>query len=214
MGSACACLRKLVLALGSRSGEISGIGITGQQHGMLLLDKTLSPLTPFINWQDRRAHQLDSETGQSYLERALALAGEDAPGQAGCRLAAGYLGVTLFWMKQTGILPQEGTACFLMDYFGAVLTGARWPVTDPTCAASSGLLDVSSGMWSKCLLARLELRPGLFPEVRPSGTLLGGVTAALARPPDWCRVCPSLSAWATTRPAFLAALVSRPPPYW
>jgi sugar (pentulose or hexulose) kinase len=66
-----------------------------------------------------------------------------------------------------------------MDYFGALLTGTR-PVTDPTCAASSGVFDIRLGSWAQDYLKALDLPPGLFPEVRPSGTLLGNLTEEAA----------------------------------
>jgi sugar (pentulose or hexulose) kinase len=64
-----------------------------------------------------------------------------------------------------------------MDYFAALLTGAR-PVTDPTCAASSGLLNVVTSDWDRECLATLGLPATLFPDVRTSGDRLGGLTAA------------------------------------
>ncbi len=167
---ACGCLRDVAIQLAGR--EPVGLGITGQQHGVVLVDAALTPLTPFINWQDKRAASLVPE--------ALDRAGPDAPRRTGCRLAAGYMGLTLFWMKRNGVLPAQGTACFLMDYFAAILTG-RAPVTDPTCAASSGLLDVTRNVWDAELLAALELPDSLFPEVRVSGEVIGGLTPEMAR---------------------------------
>src|SRR5262249_15183034 len=147
--------------------------------GVVVVDDALTPLTPFVNWQDRRGEDRYPGGGTSYVARAVELAGEGAPRRTGCLLAAGDLGVTLFWMKETGASPRPGTAWFLMDYFGALLTG-RKPVTDATCGASSGLLDVSAGDWSAALLAALGLPGALLPEVRPSGDRLGGLTAAAA----------------------------------
>src|ERR1700730_10356737 len=43
--TACACLRDVAEQLGSRSGQVSGIGITGQQHGVVIVDDNLRPLT-------------------------------------------------------------------------------------------------------------------------------------------------------------------------
>ncbi|HWY87082.1 MAG TPA: FGGY family carbohydrate kinase [Gemmataceae bacterium] len=177
--TACTCLRGVAEKLGIRGAEAAGLGITGQQHGVILVDEHLDALTPFINWQDRRTNQLVPGTSQTYVERAVALAGNAAPSRAGCRLAAGYLGATLFWMKETGVLPKKGTACFLTDTFGAILSGAS-PVTDATCGASSGLFDVASGDWDTELLGKLSLPRGLLPDVRPSGALLGGLTASMA----------------------------------
>jgi sugar (pentulose or hexulose) kinase len=177
--TACACLKGVAETLGKRGGEAAGLGITGQQHGMILVDERLEALTPFINWQDRRANQHIPGTTQTYVERALDLAGQDAPQRAGCRLAAGYLATTLFWMKETGALSANGTACFLMDLVGATLTGVK-PVTDATCGASSGLFNVAAGNWDADLLRALGLPRTLLPDVRPSGAFLGGLTGSMA----------------------------------
>jgi len=175
----CSCLRGLAEKLGKRGAEAAGLGITGQQHGVILVDEHLDALTPFINWQDRRTNQLVPGTSQTYVERAVALAGNAAPSRVGCRLAAGYMGATLFWMKETGVLPKKGTACFLTDLFGATLTGVK-PVTDATSGSSSGLYDVASGDWDADLLGKLGLPRGLLPDVKLSGALLGGLTASMA----------------------------------
>src|SRR5205085_2552358 len=106
-------------------------------------------------------------------------AGPDAPQRTGCRLAAGYGAITLFWMQANGVLSSSGRACFLMDYFGAQLTGTT-PVTDPTAAASAGVYDVKGGRWDAALIAALGLRPTLFPEVQASGSPLGTITTAMA----------------------------------
>jgi sugar (pentulose or hexulose) kinase len=172
----CDCLRAAADQLGDRRREVAGVGITGQQHGVVVVGPGLAPLTPFVNWQDRRGDEIDPRTRETFVRRANALAGPDAARRAGCRLATGYLAVTLFWMKQTGALPPAGTACFVMDYFGAALTGGA-PVTDPTCAASSGALDVGAGKWDAAVIAALGLPPAMFPEVRQSGDPLGGLTA-------------------------------------
>jgi sugar (pentulose or hexulose) kinase len=168
---ACGCIRGVAEQLNERHKEITGLGITGQQHGVVLVDAALEPRSPLINWQDRR--------GEVCLADALKLVGADAPQRTGCRLAPGYMGVTLFWMKQHGVLPENLTACFVMDYFAALLTG-RPPVTDSTCAASSGLLDLRAGQWDAESLDRLGLPRTLFPPVRISGERLGGLTAAMA----------------------------------
>jgi sugar (pentulose or hexulose) kinase len=88
------------------------------------------------------------------------------------------MGVTLFWMKETGRLPA-GRACFLMDYFGALLSATQ-PVTDATCAASSGLFHVEAGYWDSDSIGALGLPASLFPTVRLSGEPLGHLTPAMA----------------------------------
>jgi sugar (pentulose or hexulose) kinase len=165
--------------VGERRSELAGIGITGQQHGVVLVDRELAPLIPLINWQDRRAEQVNPRTGTTYVRDAANRLGPEAASRTGCRLAAGYMAVTLFWMEQTGRLPRPATACFLMDFFAAYLTG-QLPVTDPTCAASSGILNLTEAAWDGESISRLGLVPELFPSVRPSGHPLGGLTRSLA----------------------------------
>jgi sugar (pentulose or hexulose) kinase len=176
---ACAGLRAVADQLGQRREQIAAIGITGQQHGVVLVDEALTPRTPFINWQDRRGEQLDHGSGSTYVARALELVGAEASRRTGCRLAAGYQGVTLFWLKETGALPAGVTACFLMDYFAALLT-SRPPATDATCAASSGLFNLAAGDWDTASITALGLSRSLFPPVLLSGEPLGGLSPALA----------------------------------
>jgi sugar (pentulose or hexulose) kinase len=175
---ACGCLREVTRRLGAGWSRLGGLGITGQQHGVVVVDD-LRPLTPLVNWQDRRGEETYPGGTLTYVQEAIRRAGADAPQRTGCRLAAGFGAVTLFWMRTNGVLPAAGTTCFLMDYFGALLTGTA-PVTDATCAGSSGVFDVKAGTWDADLIAALGLPPSFFPEVQPSGTPLGTVTASMA----------------------------------
>jgi sugar (pentulose or hexulose) kinase len=176
--AACACLRQVSQRIGAGWARLAGLGLTGQQHGTLLVEH-LRPLTPLFNWQDRRGEDPYPGASRSYVGEALRRAGDDARRRTGCRLAAGYLAVTLFWIRTNGALPSDGRACFLADYFAALLTGMS-PVTDPTFAASSGAFDVEAGTWDDGLIAALGLNASLFPELRPSGAPLGTITAAMA----------------------------------
>jgi sugar (pentulose or hexulose) kinase len=83
----CGCLRGVAEQICNRGDELAGVGITGQQHGVVLVDDRHTPLTPLINWQDRRANEQIANTEQTYVQRAAALVGEVAPDRAGCRLA-------------------------------------------------------------------------------------------------------------------------------
>ena len=63
-----ACLKLVAEQLGRKSAEVSGIGITGQQHGMLLAGKHGEAISPLINWQDRRALDLMPGSQKTWLE--------------------------------------------------------------------------------------------------------------------------------------------------
>src|SRR5207249_4226637 len=112
-GAMCEGVRQAAGRLGPRRAEVAAVGLTGQQHGVAVVDAGLRPLTPFVGWQDRRTDR--PLPGGTLLSRALERVGPEAPRRTGCRLAAGYLAVTLFGLKEAGTLPPGGRACFAVD---------------------------------------------------------------------------------------------------
>jgi sugar (pentulose or hexulose) kinase len=172
------CLRNLARKLAPRN-DLAGLCLTGQQHGVVLVDRDVRPMSPLVNWQDRRADETCPATGKSWVETARERLGASAPQVAGCRLATGFMGVTLFRLVSEGMLPAGTTACFIVDLATALLTGEA-PVTDPTLAASAGILDVQNGVWHRELIYALRLPYELFPPVRPSGERRGGLGEAVA----------------------------------
>jgi sugar (pentulose or hexulose) kinase len=75
----------------------------------------------------------------------------------------------------------SGTArvCTIADWLAGQLTGQP-AITDPTLAASLGLYNLLEERWNAAFLSRLDLESRLFPQVRPSGGKLGGLTADIA----------------------------------
>ncbi|HUY89600.1 MAG TPA: FGGY family carbohydrate kinase [Pirellulales bacterium] len=177
--AAWAALGEMAATLGPRARQAAAIGLTGQQHGVVLVDEQLSPLGPFINWQDRRAEGINPASGRTWLDEVRQAAGPTARQRTGCTLSAGYMGTTLAWLRANGRLPPGATACFLVDYLAALLTGQR-PVTDPTSAASSGLFDVAKGEWDRSTIEALNLPAEVFPKVARGGAPLGPLSAARA----------------------------------
>lgn len=53
-------------------------------------------------------------------------------------------------------------------------------VSDPSVAARTMAWDVAAGRWSDELLDRAVVSPRLFPEVRPSGSLVGEISSSVA----------------------------------
>ena len=175
------CLRRVTEQLGSRTNDVIGIGITGQQHGVVLIDSRGEPASPLINWQDRRALDAmpatSSPTGRetTWLQAARDSIGEDSWRRTGCRLQPGFMAVTLFWLKANGLLPDAARACFVMDYFGSVLT-SQPPITEPSCAGSSGVFNVHARQWDDEAIRALDLPRSLFSEVREAHERCGLIT--------------------------------------
>ena len=174
--SGVACLTGLVSQLGERSAKVVSLGVTGQQHGMCLIDSECHPVSPFINWQDQRGNELIPGEKVSWVQAARERLGEEAIQRTGCRLNTGFLATTLFWLNEQRQMPADTSACFLMDLFVAILTGES-PVTDPTVAASAGVLNVVNRAWDDDAIGALNLRRELLPAVKEADLPAGRLSA-------------------------------------
>jgi len=156
-------------------GRICGLGITGQMHGLLLVDGNGQPLTNLITWRDQRT--------------AADVPGPDSTGacaRTGCRLAAGYGGPTLRWLQANGIVSDGVTALSIADFVVAAFTGRV--ATDPTHAASWGVFDVPDNRWSTATMDRLAVPhtvlPLVLPTSMPLARLRSEMTTATGLSPD------------------------------
>ena len=148
---------------------VSAVGLTGQMHSVVLLDRHGDPLTPLITWQDGRC--LEEPRFLPELEARI-----------GYALRTGYGCASIVWRQEHGGLPA-GTACAadMPDLAGARLCGLACPPIDPTFAASWGLFDLAVFDWDCAAVAKAGIPKGLLPEVRPSGATAGVVTPAMAQ---------------------------------
>ena len=173
--TAVVCLQQLGRELGQRVDDAVSLGVTGQQHGMVLLDAEKRPVTPFIGWQDQRANDLGPDRNSSWVHTARQRLGDDAVARTGCRLNSGFMATTLFWLNEHKKLPARTSACFLMDFFVAMITGGSL-VTDPTVAASAGILNVVQRNWDRDATDALGLHHVQLSDVKeadqPAGCLL------------------------------------------
>ncbi len=187
-----ATLKQLVddPAVSSQKQKIVALGVTGQQHGMVLTDHRGEAISPLINWQDRRSEQLIPGEKFSYRDQALELLGESAFQTHGCSLASGFMVTTLFTLGNQGQIPDHSMACFIMDYFVHKLINSTKSMdadkerifqTDATCAASAGIWNLEQQCWDKEALRRLNLRESLLPQICPSATIAGHVSTAIAK---------------------------------
>lgn len=134
------CLRDRSEQLGPRRAEVLGIGITGQQHGMLLLDRALQPCMPLINWQDRRGLETNERLGRSYVDWARQQIGDKSIRRTGCRLQPGFMALTLLWLRLVRQLSRRLPAVFA-------------PTSATQAASSSTKLDIGplqEPMWIPC----------------------------------------------------------------
>lgn len=177
VGVVASCTRKVTDQLAGRA-RVAGVGVSTQQHGIVLVDEAVRPMGPFVGWQDRRGIEI-VRNGRSLLAEARARTGDGLRGRTGCSLQAGHAAVTLFALAAEGALPAKATACAIGELVVATLTGDR-PVTERTVAAATGMFDVTCDGWDEAALTALGLSPTLFPSLVSAKTRAGRVSAAAA----------------------------------
>ncbi|MAT11338.1 MAG: hypothetical protein CMM02_10050 [Rhodopirellula sp.] len=172
------CVKNVVALLGPRAKQIAGIGMTGQQHGMVLVDKHLSPVSPYINWQDQRGNEPNAQ-GISLIETLAERLGDDQYEKHGCYLRTGFMNVTLHWLTANDQLPVGSRAAFIMDLVASRLCHAPL-VSDPTAAGSAGLLNIHTNRWDSDALKELNIPISVLPEVSSVRDQVGTVTNDIA----------------------------------
>ena len=136
---------------------IRGIGLTGQMHGILYVNKNGEAVSPLYTWQDRRAERTGAD-GVSAL-RALSEA-------TGYRVFSGYGMATHLALQRAREIPCEATSfCTIADYIGMQLTGAVHPAVHPTNAASLGVFDLKKGCFDSAALERAGIDSEMIPRV-------------------------------------------------
>lgn len=135
--------------------QIERIGLTGQQHGIVYLDKAGTPLSPLYTWQDGRG-DLPFDGQQSYAAHLSALTGYP--------LATGFGLVTHFYNLRNGLVPENtATFCTIHDYLAMRLAGLTAPQLDASDAASFGCFDLEKGAFDVAALERAGIDPAVLP---------------------------------------------------
>ena len=151
--------------------QVSAIGFSGQMHGFVLISAEKLPVHPAIIWADQRSAELVPE-----LEDLL---GADML-RCGTAPAAGFLVSTLYWIQrhQPALLERASTVLMPKDYIRLMLTGELG--TDPSDASATGLFDIRSRSWANEPVARLKLPGSIFPQIKNSSDVVGGLTRTAA----------------------------------
>lgn len=162
--------------------EIAAIGLSGQMHGVVMLDAAGHLLAPAVIWPDgRSSRQVQEITALVGAERLYSITGSP--------LSTGFLAATARWFQQEApaLWGRAATLLLPKDYLRWRMTGL--PATDASDAAGSLLLDERTRAWSAELLDLLEIDPALLPpsNLRPRSP----VRSCPVPPPTWG--CPPVS---------------------
>ncbi len=152
--------------------EISGIGLSGQMHGVILTDAQGMPVRPALLWADERARE--------QLRKYQALPPTMRKGLAN-PLVPGMAGPLLLWIKEFehSLYERAHRALQPKDWLRWRMTGCF--ATDPTDASATLLYDLSRDGWSEHVISALALKPRLFPEILRSSEMAGRLTQEAAQ---------------------------------
>jgi xylulokinase len=151
---------------------IIGVGLTGQMHGLVLLDWRGQVLRPAILWNDQRTGpQCRWITETVGFERLLEWTGNPA--------LPGFTAPKLLWVREhePAVYAQVAHILLPKDYVRYRLSGEF--ATDMADASGTLLLDVKRRAWSVEMLAALEI-PALWLPHCHEGPQMTGVVSSVA----------------------------------
>src|SRR5438876_8059206 len=158
---------------GVQSGDVRGIGLSGQMHGVVLLDEQHQVLRPCIIWADQRSEaQCRWMAERVGAARLIELVSNPA--------LPGFSAPKLLWIRdnEPNIFARARTMLLPKDYIRFRLTGKiAMEISD---AAGTCLLDVKQGTWSREVLEAIALDPALLPPVVAADAVSGTITGEVA----------------------------------
>ena len=165
-----ASIRQALADSGLSGDDISAIGLTGQMHGLVLLDESGAVLRPAILWNDQRTQaQCDDMTARVGSQRLIELTGNPA--------VTGFTAPKLLWVRdhEPEIYAQARQVLLPKDYIRYKLTDTY--ATDLAGAAGTSLLNVAERAWSAEVLDALEIPADWLPPVHEGTQVTSAISA-------------------------------------
>lgn len=159
---------------GVAAADVKGIGLSGQMHGLVMLDENNEVLRPSIIWCDQRTQkECDEITEKVGAERLIEITANPA--------LTGFTASKILWVRNNE--PDVYAKCrhilLPKDYIRFMLTGEY--ATEVSDASGMQLLDVPNRCWSKEVLDALEIDEALLGKVYESPEITGTVHEAAGK---------------------------------
>jgi len=156
--------------------EIKAIGLSGQMHGLVMLDESGKVLRNSIIWCDQRtgkeAEQLTATIGK---ERLIELTGNPA--------MTGFTAAKILWVQNNEPELWEKCRHILLpkDYIRYMLTGEF--ATEVSDASGMQLMDISARNWSEEIIGKLNIKREQLAKMYESPDVTG-LTRSVSGLPD------------------------------
>jgi xylulokinase len=167
---------KAVLARAGVTGEqVGGVGLTGQMHGSVFLDKNGEVLRPALLWCDAR-------TGVECAEITEAVGGEARLFEViGQPVFTSFTAPKIVWLRkhEPEVYARVAQVLLPKDYIRYKLTGEY--AAEVSDASGTSLLDVRKRDWSPTMLEALDIPREWLPRVYESQEVTGRISAEAAQ---------------------------------
>jgi xylulokinase len=150
--------------------EVESVGLTGQMHGLVMLDADGKVLRPALIWCDQRTDEECREiTAKIGAKRLIELTANPA--------LTGFTLPKIWWVQkhEPEIWKRVKKIMLPKDYVRYRLTGAH--AIDVADASGTLILDVVNRRWSKEMMAASGLAEEMLPKVLESQEVSGKISA-------------------------------------
>ncbi|MEN3185065.1 MAG: xylulokinase [Atribacterota bacterium] len=167
-------MEKAFASSGINPKAVTGVGLTGQMHGSVFLDKDGKVLRPAILWCDQRtALECQQITEIVGFERIMRI---------NCNpVLAGFTAPKIQWVKnnEPDVYQKIDKVLLPKDYIRFCLTGDF--ATDVSDASGTSLFDVPQRRWSEELVTALGYKMSWFPASFESPEVTGYLKPEIVR---------------------------------
>jgi xylulokinase len=167
-------IREVLGAAGVSNEEIQSIGLTGQMHGLVLLDEDRRVLRPAILWNDQRTAAECDEIRERVGGRArlVQATGNDA--------LTGFTAPKILWVRnhEPEVFAKARLVLLPKDYVRLRLSGVA--AMDKADGSGTLLFDLAARDWSKDVLDRLSIPAEWMPPTFEGPETTGAVTREAA----------------------------------
>lgn len=155
--------------------EIAGIGLTGQMHGLVMMDAAGNVLRPCIMWNDQRTAKQCAEITERVGGASSLLQLISNP------VLPGFTAPKILWVRENepDVYARAAHVLLPKDYLRLKLTGVY--ATEVSDASGTALLDVARRNWSDEILKAIEVPRSWLPDVFESPVVSARISARAAK---------------------------------
>jgi xylulokinase len=164
-------LAKLKASCEKEFNAIEAIGLTGQMHGLVTLDRDYKPVLPAIVWLDQRSEKQVAE-----IEEAMSFA--EIASVIHNRIFTGFAFPSLLWLKENkpSVYRNIYKICCPKDYIRMKLTGEI--ATEVSDASSTTIFNMKKRNWYYDAIDRFGLERDIFPKCYESTEIAGKLSSS------------------------------------